>query len=757
MKKPYYAIQPAFTGGEISEDVASRVDLDKYQLALLQSENMVIRPYGTAVKRYGLGYLGTTKNNGNAIIRRFEYDSYLSYMLEIGEYYIRIWAEGEYLETELSTPYNVEILPYLRTVQSVDVMYFCSGVYPVYKLSRYSDHWTFTQVSWKLPPMADTNDTSTTLTPSAITGNITITASDSLFTSDHVGDYISFEQYVNGNAETLVISTSADYNVDKTSNAISCGSSWKIITHGTWTGTVWVQISYDNGSTWKDLRKYSSKDDYNPTETGTPEDNVQVRIKANVSSGSMRADLSTFPYKHIGYAKITARTSNTLVSAQVVKQLGSTEATLDWALSAWSETNGYPYTVTFFQDRLCFGGNDKFPQRVWMSVTGDYENFEVEKEGGTVTDDSAISVDLLSQSSYVIMHLLAHTDLIIMTEGNTWTISGSETVTPSNISPRNQESYGANWVSPIKVGNRIVYVQRRGRTVRDVGYTYDSDSYVGVDLTLLAKHLVRDITIIDGAYAAEPDSCIYYVTSDGKLLILTYVPDQKVFAWSHFKTDGKILSVCTVASSDSDVVLVVVERTINNQTKRYIEYFSWDTHSSNQMNHYMLDSFKVQTNINGSIISNLSHLEGKDVQVLADGYYYKGQTFKVSGGKITLPEEVDTAIVGLPYKMTLEQANFDIGNTELGTIQGRKKRVVSAVLRLKNSYGGSIGPDADHQNELIYDPNRLEVGQEVLYSGDKEATLAIGGFNDYGRTYLVQQEPYPFSVSAIIRKVELDV
>lgn len=753
MRKPFYAIQPAFSGGEISEDVASRVDLDKYQLALLQAENMIIQPYGSVKKRSGSGYLGTTKNNGKAILRRFEYNAYLSYMLEIGREYIRIWKDGEYTEVELVTPYTEADLPYLRTVQSADVMYFCSGTKPVYKLTRLGDlSWTFAQVDWKLPAFADVNkDETLKITPSALEGTITLTASEDIFSADRVGDYIKLEQRVSG----AMVSISASGSV--TSSNLRCGESWKVITHGTWTGTVTVQISYDGGSTWKDLRSYTSKNDYNPTESGEVEELALLRVVATISSGTCNADLSAYPYTHIGYAEITAYTDAQTVTAKTIKPMGATTASADWSFGAWSVTNGYPYAVTFFQDRLCFGGCKDAPQRVWMSVTGDYENFEVEKEAGAVIDDSAISIDLLSQQCYAIVHMAAANDMIILTEGNTWTISGSEIVTPSTISPRNQESYGVNWVTPIKIGSRFVYVQRRGRTVRDVGYTYDTDSYVGIDLTLLAKHLVRNIQIVDGAYAQDPDSCIYYVTNDGKMLCFTYMPEQKVYAWSHFVTDGKYESVCAVASDREELTMVIVNRTIGGVTKRYIEYFMWDTHSESQMDYGMLDSFVFAENVNSAEITGLGHLEGKVVKVLADGYLYEDKEYKVTNGKITLPEEVETAIVGLPYKMILEQTNFDVGNTENGTIQGRKKRIVSAILRLNKSYGGSIGPDADHQNKIIYDPERLELGENILYSGDKEITTAIGGFNDHGRIYIIQDDPYPFHVSAIIRKVELDV
>ena len=52
-----YILQPSFASGEISPDVASRVDLDKYQSALLQAENVFIRPYGSAYRRPGTEFV----------------------------------------------------------------------------------------------------------------------------------------------------------------------------------------------------------------------------------------------------------------------------------------------------------------------------------------------------------------------------------------------------------------------------------------------------------------------------------------------------------------------------------------------------------------------------------------------------------------------------------------------------------------------------------------------------------------------------
>ncbi|MBQ2136378.1 MAG: hypothetical protein II430_00300 [Selenomonas sp.] len=760
MGRPYYAIQPAFTGGEISEDVAARIDIDKYQLSLLQAKNVIINPYGSIKKRPGLKYCGSTKNNGRAILKKFEFTPELSYMLEVGEGYIRIWRDGAYLGIELQTPFTGVDLQNMRTLQNIDVMYICTGRHPVYKLMRYTENnWQLTEIDWYIPPFAEINDNENVkITPSGTKGTITITANSNIFSANNVGDYIKIMQRVSASdiTEEIAAGTEPATTTNRTTGSILAGDSWKVLTRGTWTGSVVIEQSTDDGLTWSDMRHYESNDDYNVTESGNVEEKTKLRARVTVSSGTCRLSLSTFPYTNEGVAKITAANSASSITAVVIETIGTTEPTANFYLSAWGKNKGYPYTVAFFQDRLCFGGSPTYPQRLWMSRSGEYENFAVDKEAGTVTDDSAVTVELLSTKAYRINHLLSSNDLIILTEGNTWTIDGGETVTPSNITPRNQENYGANDVSPMKVSSRHVYVQKRGGTVRDVGYSYTSDSYSGTDLTLLAKHLIQDKTLVDGVYAQEPDSILYFVRSDGVLLCLTYVPEQKVFAWSRIETKGKIEAVTAIAQGNNDRVYVISNRTINGSVRRYLEVLDVDKRSESQQDYNMVDSYKnFNSNTATAVLTGLSHLEGQAVQVLADGYYYDDKTYVVSNGQITLPEKVKKAVVGLGYEMVVEQANFEAGNTESGTLQGRDKMISSAILRLVKSYGGKIGPVSTALNEIIYDPSRLETGQDVLYSGDKEVVLGTGGYDTYGRVYIEQNTPYPFILSAIIREVTL--
>lgn len=743
----FYAIQPAFTGGEISPDVASRVDVDKYQLALLQAENAIIRPYGAATKRPGLLYCGAAKTPGKKVLLYpFRFSVSLNYLLEFGDKYVRVWREGTYLGVELATPYTEADLSALRFVQSVDVLYIASGEYPVKKIIRYSESsWTLADMDWVQPPMGDLNpDESLKITPSATTGNITLTASGALFSEADEGTWMEISQR---------ISTASVSITSGTSSAIGVGDTWKIITHGTWAGTVTIESSVDGGATWLEERRYTGNSDYNPTETGTVDEYTLMRVKVSTSSGTCTCDFSAHAYTHTGHVEITSVTDSTHAAATVKQRLGATTATTDFKFSAWNSVRGYPTCATFFQDRLCFAGSDAFPQRVWMSKNGDYENFGVDKEAGTVTDDSAVTADLISLQPFRIGHMIAGNDLILLTEGNEWTISGSETVTPTNITPRSQQSYGANDVLPIRSGNRIVYVQRRGSIVRDMGYSYDTDSYAGMDLTLLARHLVHGRELNGSAYAQEPDSIVYFVRDDGVLLALTYLREQQVYGWSHIVTDGAVESVCAVSEGNNDIVYVAVRRWVDGAAVRYIERFANLPETGTQQDYIMMDSAMVYSlNEAATEITGLSHLEGKTVLAMGDGYLFDPKT--VENGTITLDQASKKIIVGLPYTMKLEQPNFE-SQTRDGTLQGREKAVTHAIFRLTQSFGGSAGPNENTLNEMIYDVGRMELGGNVLFSGDLNVTMAAGGFNKNGRVFIKHDKPYPFTVSAIVRGVTI--
>lgn len=919
---PYYLLQPAFTGGEISAEVANRVDLDKYQFAVLQAYNCLIKPHGPIYRRPGMKYMARTKYSDKAcILVPFNGADNTDYLLEIGEKYIRVHKNGLYINIEVVTPYTADMLQDLRFVQSADTMFIASGKYPVKQLARYSDtDWRFADfeitdmyfdestslenysgisytvpgsytfqptvtgeyqidisgaggggggaVTWRrhgehhtynyavkggdggsgeriIKTVTLDKGTSYTitvgsggaggghkgsygtassggdggnstacgltgrggtgggggsresidgsyqntkgaqgatygaggggiggvagtkykdsngkagangwvkilytgnkeLTPSGTQGDITLTSNKNIFVSSKPGAYIKLKQEI----ASKTVSTS-----NGTTERVRVGENWKVISHGTWSGSFAIEKS-DDGESWKEYRKYTSKDDYNPSESGSVTEPVFLRAVCTITSGTCTVDLTAMAYNAEGVVKLTEITSDSTAKAHVEKELGSTDMTTNFLWGAWSEEFGYPQTLCFFQDRLCFGGTKKQPYMVWMSRTGDYGNFSVEKASGTVTDDSAVALAFVSRKQFKILHLIASTDLIVLTAGNEWTVSGSDTVTPSKAVPKMQTTRGCSTVEPLMIGGRIVFVQGRGSTVRDMAYSYETDSYGGNDLTLLAKHIIENVQIVDSAYKQEPDSTIYFVRSDGSMACLSYIMEQKVYAWSTIETQGKIEAVAAVQEGDEDIIYLVVKREINGVTVRNIEYLAKNPAKSNNPDDYiMLDNaieYSTAEKSSGETEIDAAELTGEKVTVIGDGRMYSGLTVSQDGA-VTLPAAVQHAFIGLPYRSIVELPNVEI-KTGDGTMQGRKKQISNCILRLSNSLGGMVGPDINTMDLMNFDEQNA-VSDIKLFTGDKHMTLPIGGFNNEGRVIIVTDEPYPFNLLAVVREV----
>lgn len=590
----------------------------------------------------------------------------------------------------------------------------------------------------------DNNYSADGLWPSGVTGNITLNSSTRLFRSGLVGACVKL--YHNMPSQTVTLESTGG----ATSAAVLVGKSWKCVTHGKWGGTVTLEASTD-GQTWRQYRVYTSKyadnnGDFNASETGTVDEYTYIRVKTDITGGTVTVDLTRMTYTHEGYAQITKYVSDTQAQAKVIKQFGSTDKTALYSISCWCPEYGYPRCVGFFQDRLILAANELYPYAVWMSRTGDYYNFSVEKADGKVTDDSAIMLSLVNRKEYAIQHIVAFTDLFIFTDGNEWIISGSSTVTPTAASPRVQSARGCEGAEPILVGGRIVYIQRRGTAVRDFAYSYDTDNYDGADLSILAKHLTENRQMVDGAYQQDPNSMLYFITSDGKINMLTYVANQKVYAWSSVDSNGKFESVVNLVSGYRDTVYVVVSRELNGNTKRFIEYFSDYPDTEDWMEYSMLDcSEQWRSELRSSSIAGLERFAGGKVDVLADGDYYKDVSVDGNGG-IVLPKEVSKATIGLRYISEIETPNLEVNGQ---TVQGKYKKVSEAILRLTRSQGGKIGNSSSFVDPIVYP-------EDGLYSGDLETVVPnqpTGGYEKLGRVYIKLDEPYPFELSGVIRVV----
>lgn len=762
MSNPIYISQLAFTTGEVSPDVSSRFDLEQYKSALLEAENVVIRPYGAVAKRQGSQYVGQVKYSDKPT-RLFEFTTNTnnSFMLEFGDKYIRVWNYGIYTGIEVTTPFTSDILFDLNCNQSGDVMFICSGKHPIQTLSRYSDtDWRMSTYKLTEQPYDEINtDNGHTLT---VNGD-TITSTKDLFTQDMVGSVIQIAYYVEAvhtkSAGEVVEKKVKRYmqaqTIEKTYNNINYNVgafstdtelSWKFTTHGTWEGTVKLQISNNDGQTWKDYRTYTSKNDYNVTDTGKIEAGARLKYVSDIKSGSVNCDLSIMPFTQYGIVEIKSVTDAKNAKVNVLNGIKEGEPSYQWKLGSWNRGRGYPKLCTFYQDRFVVAATDSKPNFIWFSRTGDYPNFGVEKVEGTITDDSAITLPVINRKMCEIRHLVPANDLIILTSGNEWIVRGDKTITPTNCNLKTQTQRGALSCEPQFIGNRCVFVQERGGTVRDMGYSYESDNYTGQDLTLFVKTLVKGHVAVTSAYAQDPDSIIYYVRDDGQLNCLTYIPEQKVYGWSHFVTNGKYRYVESVAEGEQDTIYFVVDRVINNKNVKCIER-SIPLYTEDNSDVFLDCYVKVANSIKTDYI-NAPHLVGQMVDIVVDGQQMPSREVPPTG-VIKLDGKANVITVGLPYttKIKIPSVEQQIND---GTLQGRVATVSRVVLRMYKSFGGKVGRTFDRMDDITLPPNEL-------FTGDKPVILPKMGINYSTDTSICikHSDPFPFNLLSITRIVEI--
>ena len=254
------------------------------------------------------------------------------------------------------------------------------------------------------------------------------------------------------------------------------------------------------------------------------------------SSAFVSTDVDRFINFSNGYAKITAFTSATVVSATVENDFDNTNAVTDWKLGAFSTTTGFPRCVSFFEQRLVFAGTSNQPQTMFFSKSGDYENMT----SGT-NDDDAMIYTIASNQVNAIQALKATRTLIVMTTGGEYAVSSGasqDAITPTNINIRKQSNYGSAGVDALSIGNATIFLQRARRKIRELAYNFDTDGYTAPDLTILADH-ISESGLTDMSYQQEPYSVVWAVRADGQMAGLTYNRLENVVAWHRHIFGGK--------------------------------------------------------------------------------------------------------------------------------------------------------------------------------------------------------------------------
>lgn len=240
------------------------------------------------------------------------------------------------------------------------------------------------------------------------------------------------------------------------------------------------------------------------------------------------------------------------------------------ARNPFDETNDYPSAVTYIQQRLTFANTNNDPEKVWASRSAQFKNFTV---SSPIQDDDAVTFTMSGRQVNEVRHMLDLGIMLILTSAGEWTVGGdsSGVIKPGEINLKQQGYSGSSTLPPLIVGGNALFVQARGTIVRDLSFEFESDGYRGNDLTIFSAHMFDAYTLEDWAYQQIPHSIVWAVRSDGTLLGLTYVREHQLFGWHRHDFDGTVENVCVVPEGTQDAVYLVIKRTVNSATVRYVE------------------------------------------------------------------------------------------------------------------------------------------------------------------------------------------
>lgn len=458
--------------------------------------------------------------------------------------------------------------------------------------------------------------------------------------------------------------------------------------------------------------------------------------------------------------RIMTRASPTSITVRLQDEpLTSVEPIFHWRLGYFSDTTGWPTCGVFHDDRLVVSGVVGFPDLVTGSRVGAYEEFEPSNLFGEVQDIDSFAVFANERQSSLVRWLVSDTRGVVVGTGfKTFVIAPGEEsrpLSPNNIRARPGPQRGSSKMQPVKIENEILFSDRTRRSLRELAYRFEADAFKAPSMSLFAPHIGQQpFSELD--YAQEPYSLVWGRRDDGSVVSLTYNRDEDVIGWNRHVFGGATVSLSVLPSFTAgaqDKLWLVITRIVDGAPRNYIERLVpfWDFGDTLAAATYVDSCLRYTSETPTDVVYGLGHLEGMEVDGLADGIPVKG--LLVVNGSVTLPFAASNIVLGLAFTTEFEIARIEAGAAD-GTAQGKTKRVHNAVIHLWDSAGGEIGVRNEDQNDVEWMPIEYAEPYDEL-SGPELQTGMFGphvlpaNYGKDGTIFVRRTEPLPLNVISI--------
>jgi hypothetical protein len=805
-------IIPAFAAGELSPGLAARVDLAKYHVGAALLDNFFVDYKGGASSRPGTQFIGMSTPGlvglpGAAWLYKFVFSATQQYVLvftDRGLQFIRNpggtvnhpnKANSGFIQSGggnyvIATPYLPEELPDLKFAQSADVLQITHPNHPRMVLRRLGEtNWTLTE------PVIG----ATIRSAGNVQAHISALPADSKDPQNTTYLYTVTTVDANGEESALAASPDTGFGstisyfalvtgIDMASTPGSITVTWNTVLNAAYYNVYkaipgyankvppftssfgFCGIAYGNifvdSNIIPDFTKAPPlhRDPFSPRQINDititassadwPVGGADVHITDPTGSGAvLLAVLDTAEHGALGHIVdvFIANPGQGYTAPVLVGGGGGSSVSATITMGSAAE---YPTAVAYNQQRLVVAGTSSRPTGIFGSKTGRYDNFDT---SNPINDDDAFTFILSAAEVNTILHMIPMPGgLVLFTNSGIQQLTGGSAsaqnpsaITPSAIVVVPQSYFGTNRVRPVIVNKDILYVQDPGTAVHDLAYNLFVNIYEGTDITALSSHLFYPHRIVDWDYQHTPFKIVWAVRDDGALLSLTYLKEQEVIGWAqhHTAAGGLFESVTVIREDNMDAVYFLV----NRGGHRYVERLTSRVLSSTA-SAWCVDAGLNYSGPPTTVLSGLDHLNGYAVAVLGNGAVL-GQ-FLVSGGAITLTAAVSEAVVGIPFTARLQTMQLDLGN-EMQTVQGKRKRVAAASIRVRDTAGIKVGTTFATLTPFV--PNVSSTDNMTLsglVTGDMRM-IVDPSYNVHGQICVQQDNPLPATILGVIPEVVL--
>lgn len=669
------------------------------------------------------------------------FESNLAYSVYVDS--VQVEAAGDMV---IPTTWAAADLPLLRHDQSIDVL-FCtvSGQMPRRIERRAADSWSFVEYAPENGPWRITNTTTTTLASSAVSGDVTLTASRPLFKAGHVGALFQIESI--GQFVTIDVTAENQWSNHIRVVGVGADRDFRITVTGSWSGTVTVQRSIGVPGSWTKYRAYTSNHD---ATSNDDLDNAVIYYRIGMDTGDYTSGTAECQLDYAGgsipgICKIVGVTNATTASAIVLKQLGQTTASERWKEGAWSTYRGFPSAVALHEGRIAFAGKDK----IWLSESDAFESFDDAVEG----DSGPFSRSIGSGPVETINWLMPLQRLLVGglgAERSARSSSLDEPLTPANFNLKTSSTQGSAPISPAQIDSGGVFVQFGGTRVFLAAFNPDRYDYASEDITLMVPDL-NLVGIKQIAVQRQPDTRIHCLRNDGTVAILVLDKREDVQCWVIYETAGLVTDIMVQPDDgNEDAVYYTVLRGAN----RRLEKWAKESECLGGIVSKLADGHVVYQGPATNTITGLGHLEGLSVVVWQDGI--DGGTYTVSGGSITLLTAATNAVVGLGYTGKFKSAKLAYAGAG-GTALCQRKRIAQVGVILKDTHyqGLEFGPDFASMDPLPLSLGGKAIPANTIHSSfDGDMIEFPGDWSTDSRLCLQAQAPRPCTVLAAVIAME---